>query len=707
MKKRVCTVLLLLALALAVFGLLAAAEEAPASSGTVGSISWSFAEDTGTLTISGTGEMPGYDNAEKLPWYAIREGITTVVVEDGITALGKRAFSQCTELERVTLPNTLTKISTLTFEYCGSLTAVRIPDSVTTLEGRAFECCYHLQSVTLSKSLTKIENDAFYGCSALEEIEIPEGVTSIGSCAFYACNSLRSIKLPQKLSELKGSAFAGCDSLKELIIPGGITKIESSLVSGCRNLERIVLSEGTTEIGDDAFMGCRALKEVVIPEGVTKLGMRVFAYCTSLERAEFPQSLQEIGVFLMDDTPMYDDPNNWENGVMYYDNCIITVKSDEVKGDYTIRSGTRLIAERAFMQCDGLDEIQIPGSVTRIPELAFYNCEGLRKVVLGSGITEIERSAFAECGDLETVFLPDSVERIESWAFDNCAIREIRLPESLTYIGGKAFRLCLLSEITIPKGVQEIGDEAFFGNHGLRKVYFKGNAPEFGDFVFYDTDIYSRKIYPRDLVIYYIQGKSGWSSPEWKGYRSKAWTGSGQETASGTSFVDLEEGAYYGTAVRWAVTMDITSGVDATHFAPNGTCTRAQVVAFLWRAAGKPEPKTTNNPFTDVSSGDYFYKAVLWAAENGIVYGTDAAHFTPGASCTRAQVVCFLYRYRNSPGHGTNKPFRDVKDGAYYYDAVLWAAENGVVYGTDTTHFSPDKTCTRAQVVTFLYRLLG
>lgn len=172
-------------------------------------------------------------------------------------------------------------------------------------------------------------------------------------------------------------------------------------------------------------------------------------------------------------------------------------------------------------------------------------------------------------------------------------------------------------------------------------------------------------------------------------------------------FVDVGQKDYYYDAVLWAAEDGITSGVDASHFAPNGTCMRAQVVAFLWRAAGKPEPSTTKNPFTDVSSGAYYYKAVLWAAENGIVYGTSATRFSPNASCTRAQVVCFLYRYQGNPGHGTGNPFRDVKSGSYYYDAVIWAAENGVVYGTDTTHFSPDKTCTRGQVVCFLYRLLA
>ena len=172
-------------------------------------------------------------------------------------------------------------------------------------------------------------------------------------------------------------------------------------------------------------------------------------------------------------------------------------------------------------------------------------------------------------------------------------------------------------------------------------------------------------------------------------------------------FVDVEEKRYYYNAVLWAVNQNITMGTDATHFRPNDTCTRAQVVTFLWRAAGKPEPNTAQSPFVDVSSSSYYYKAMLWAVENGIVYGTDATHFRPNSPCTRAQVVCFLYRYQQSPGHGTGNPFVDVIGGRYYYDAVLWAAENGIVYGVDATHFCPNDVCTRGQVVCLLYRLLN
>ena len=169
-------------------------------------------------------------------------------------------------------------------------------------------------------------------------------------------------------------------------------------------------------------------------------------------------------------------------------------------------------------------------------------------------------------------------------------------------------------------------------------------------------------------------------------------------------FVDVATGSYYEEAVDWAVENGITKGTDDTHFSPDGICTRAQAVTFLWRAAGSPEPETRAMPFTDVPVGSYYYDAVLWAVENGITKGTSDTTFTPNTTCTRAQIVAFLWRSEKSPAAGTANPFADVKSTAYYADAVLWAVKENITKGTTNTTFSPDADCTRAQIVTFLYR---
>ncbi len=169
-------------------------------------------------------------------------------------------------------------------------------------------------------------------------------------------------------------------------------------------------------------------------------------------------------------------------------------------------------------------------------------------------------------------------------------------------------------------------------------------------------------------------------------------------------FVDVATGSYYEDAVDWAVENGITKGTDDTHFSPDGICTRAQAVTFLWRAAGSPEPETRTMPFTDVPAGSYYYDAVLWAVENGITEGTSDTTFSPNSTCTRAQIVAFLWRSEKSPAAGTANPFADVKSTAYYAGAVLWAVKEDITKGTTNTTFSPDADCTRAQIVTFLWR---
>ena len=169
-------------------------------------------------------------------------------------------------------------------------------------------------------------------------------------------------------------------------------------------------------------------------------------------------------------------------------------------------------------------------------------------------------------------------------------------------------------------------------------------------------------------------------------------------------FIDVPAGSYYEDAVIWAVDKGITAGTSATTFNPNGICTRAQAVTFLWRAAGSPKPEIRTMPFTDIPAGSYYYDAVLWAVENDITKGTSDTTFSPNMTCTRAQIVAFLWRSEKSPAAGTANPFADVKSTAYYADAVLWAAKEDITKGTTNTTFSPNADCTRSQIVTFLWR---
>ena len=170
-------------------------------------------------------------------------------------------------------------------------------------------------------------------------------------------------------------------------------------------------------------------------------------------------------------------------------------------------------------------------------------------------------------------------------------------------------------------------------------------------------------------------------------------------------FTDVyDSNAYFYQPVYWAFDNGITAGTSLRTFSPGNNCTRGQIVTFLWKAMGSPEPSSTENPFSDVTESDYYYKPVLWAKEKGVTSGTSAKTFSPGKPCTRGQIVTFLWKAMGSPEpSSTSNPFKDVKASDYFYKPVLWAKENGITSGTSKTAFSPGNTCTRAQAMTFLW----
>ena len=281
---------------------------------------------------------------------------------------------------------------------------------------------------------------------------------------------------------------------------------------------------------------------------------------------------------------------------------------------------------------NNVKKIVIGSGITSIGRAAFQGCAYVKSVDIANGVTKICRGAFTQCWALESVIIPTSVNTIEMTAFGN-AISGSTMND--VYYCGSAAQWGRIS----------IGEH----NDSLLKASFHYN---------YDPNM---------------------------------------------SFTDVAAGSYCYDAVQWAVANGITKGTDATHFSPNAGCTRGQVVTFLWRAAGEPTVGG-NVGFVDVAPGSYCYEAVKWAVANGITNGTDATHFSPNATCTRGQVVTFLWRAAGEPVVSGNVGFVDVAPGSYCYNAVQWAVAKGITKGTDTTHFSPNATCTRGQVVTFLYR---
>jgi hypothetical protein len=311
----------------------------------------------------------------------------------------------------------------------------------------------------------------------------------------------------------------------------------------------------------------------------------------------------------------------------------------------------------------------------------------LTGITLPKGLTYIDIGTFMDCTGLTEISLPNGIRTISAYTFSGCtSLAKVILPDGLEFIEEGAFMDCQsLTSIMIPGSVTVIVDSSFYGCYNLNKLYFFGDAPQYIGYISESEDI----------TLYYIEGAKDWTSPTYQDY----------PTATFKGFFDIPLTEYYLDPVLWAAEQNITTGTSQGIFSPERDCTRGQIVTFLWRAAGSPDPTSTTNPFTDVSPEDYYYKAILWAVENSITNGTGNGKFSPDKTCTRGQVATFLWRAKGQPAPtNTESPFKDVDTNAYYYDAVLWAVENGITNGTGKDTFSPDKTCTRGQIVTFLYR---
>ena len=317
---------------------------------------------------------------------------------------------------------------------------------------------------------------------------------------------------------------------------------------------------------------------------------------------------------------------------------------------------------------------------------------------------------------VDRLSLPNGMTSIGDYAFnDRIFLYDVSIPNSLTRIGEKAFSGCDLKTLELPAKVAQVDCFAFLGNDKLKQVVIRNpdclvaieevDSSEdlyFPDGTLGDNNkviIYGKHRADRENAA--VIKKSGYAYAYAENYAKRC----GYTFYATNAFSDVAEGKFYEIPVAWANGKGITNGTDDTHFSPEKACTRGQVVTFLWRANGSPAPKTTSHSFKDVNSKAYYYKAMLWAVENGITTGTDKTHFSPDKSCSRGQVVTFLWRAKGwEEPTLTTTSFTDVNSNAYYYKAMLWALQKNITTGTDKTHFSPGKECTRGQVVTFLFR---
>ena len=732
MKQKLCVLLAVVMLMLYIAPGVSAA--GIAESGTCGeNASYTLYTD-GRLVITGTGVV-------ETVAFVYRENITSVEFGEGITELGERLFEGCSKLASFSLPSTLTVIGDGAFHGNVSLTGeLVIPDWITELGGGlgAFSMTGY-SSVVVGNGITEIPYGTFTGCEDLVSVTMPDHITRIGDYAFSFCPRLTYIEIPAAVTEIGSMAFVNDFSLGRVIFKGSAPYMDSAFYCGSFNAagfypagdeswenEAMLIAQSnlmdlvpyTTDAqgnmlpegrGDDeSRIAMETLRYYKHPEGsaypdlyyyiingdfLTGYGSEAFAFQVSDALCGFmpmgeKQAVDASALHVGD--VLYLNGDCWtitaidgdtftvagvENNVVYYDRTLTRAQASAAEA-VRARVGVALVP--------GLEDPALDFELTDLPTTLPTEQEVYDKIMS-------LQETFPEGMPFSTKNHFYTKTEAPIWYEDGMPVSQSQAGHGCSAFGYYVSDLCFGNQTAYyyPKGQWNyedlrIGDQLSGLDHQVtileihedHIVIVEGN---------YDEMIHWGRTMTREECLENFSLYTRY--PE------------------NYPFTDVPKGVFYSEPVAWAVENGITTGASADTFNPNGECMRAHVVTFLWRAAGQPEPASTVNPFVDVKEGDFYYKAVLWAVENGITNGVDATHFGPTVYCNRAQVVTFLYRAMGSPDVTTNESaFNDVDAGQWYEQAVLWAVENAVTNGMSADTFGTTGICNRAQVVTFLYR---
>lgn len=679
-----------------------AALSAALGSGSIGDgLSWSLSR-SGALTISGSGKMPDFSSvANAAPWDKQKDKIQSVVIESGVQSISGGAFSGCTALEKVSISDTVAQIDLNAFGGCTALAEFDVAaenETFSSVGGVLFSADKELLRYPVGKSAdytvpsgtVAIAGGAFKDCAKLESLVIPDSVTAIGESAFENCAALKRITLPKSIAKLEASCFSGCAALAEIALPDSVKTLGEKVFSGCAALKSVKIPAEVTVIPTEAFSGCSSLESITIPKSVSHIKERAFDGCTALKKVDYlgsdtdwSQVTKETGNNALDNAEKsftrtdhehkYTDtvipPTCTERG------CTVHLCScgDKREDSYTPPLG-HSYKGGICVRCGILDPNKdIPHKHDFIPTVTKPTC-------MSEGFTTYTCSC-GECYTKDYVSAVGHKTQLQNAKAAGCLTGGYTGDEVCT-VCGKVFKQ---------------GSVIFALGHDPQPARVKApTCTESG----YTGDLICMRCGDMTQI-----GKTVAAAGHkfFGGVCSVCGT-KGAEAAP--EFDDVKPGAFYFDAVRWAVENGITNGTGKNTFSPNDVCSRYQIVMFLWRAAGQPEAKAAVS-FADVKPGDIFYEAVQWAVERGITKGTSSTSFSPFAPCTRGQIVTFLYRSAGSPKVSGACNFSDVSSGSFCHDAVIWASSEGITNGTSAGRFSPNEGCTRAQVVTFLYRASG
>lgn len=426
--------------------------------GTCGdNLTWKL--EDGTLTISGTGEMYNYYfDSEASPWNEEKEEIINIILPEGITRIGSRAFYGCSKLKNIEIPSSINRIGYFAFCDCSSLTSVIIPEGVKSVENSVFQNCSSLTSVIIPESVVSIEQAAFYQCRELTSIKIPDNVTVLGTSAFRL-SGLTNVVIPKGVTCVSGSVFEGCKNLIDITIPESVTDIESNAFAGC-GITKIKIPSGVTSIGVKAFADCENLTSVEMSPNITNIGWGAFSKCSKLTSITIPPNVTKIG-----------------ERTFYECNSLM---------DVTIPENVTSIGRDAFYNCDSLISVTIPQNVTEVGEYVFYSCGNLKNVTIMEGVTKIGYEMFYDCSCLESITIPSTVKYMGYRAFSGCKnLKEVKIIDGVNKIADYAFAGCMsLTTIEIPVSVTSIGKGAFYYCNSLTTIEIPSGVTEIGGYAF-------------------------------------------------------------------------------------------------------------------------------------------------------------------------------------------------------------------------------
>ena len=659
-------------------------------------LTWTLDSD-GVLTISGSGDMHDY-GFSSAPWYGSRSRVKSAVIADGVTSIGSSAFSHCTSLTSVTIPDSVTRIGNGAFSNCRSLTSVTIPGSVTSIGDSAFSDCKSLTSVTIPDSVTSIGGGAFYKCGSLTSVTIPDSVTSIGDSAFFYCTSLTSVTIPDSVTSIGNRAFDYCTSLTSVTIPDSVTSIGVGAFALCTSLTGIWVAEGNSYYASDAsgvlfnkdkitlvqcpgtfreytipdsvtsivgyaFDGCVSLTSVTIPDSVTSIGERAFDGCTSLTDVYYAGSEAQwkaisISSNRNDDLLTANIHYNYVSHTHSYKD-VVTAPTCTEKGytTHTCACGDSYVDAYT----DALGHAWDNGKVTKEPTETE---------------TGVKTFTCTRCGETRTETMP-VIPHVHSY---KAVVTAPTCTEK-----GYTTHTCACGDSYVDTYVDALGHAWDNG-----KVTKEPTETETGVKTFTCTRCGETKTEVIPALSHEHSYKAVVTAPTCtaKGYTTHT-------CACGDSYVDTYTDALGHAWDNGKVTKPATETEDGVK---TFTCTRCgEAKAEVIPATGSVD---VTKMFTDVSHS-WADDGIRYCVTHQLMSGIGNDLFGPKLTTTRAQIVQILYNLEGEPKVSGTTPFTDLTQD-WYQDAVLWAYQTGVVAGTSSTTFEPDRPVTREQIAVIL-----